>query len=282
VPWQADIEPSFLLDYSQFGSKLRVFAESRLHATGGDDDERRLCVAALAQQVGHAFEDLAAILGGLALWQNPAAKVASPKWLRKNPLNGAPLYTFLTNNAGSLKIEELCRLAPDTVQIPSYFGLNALAKVQLPGLPAEASRFALAGVVDHVIGVIGLNASELRDPFLKAKHGAPISSDLSLFGGGNANPGLLLEDDSTGKPRGLAVPLDFGNTLRAEIRRAGAMVRLLIALYLQAQHTGIWARSGVAPNDIIDAEVWSHLEQETAGPVIVGSFDVADAFPSGS
>ena len=278
--WQRTLEPPFLLDYAQFGSKLRAFTVSGMRAL--DDDERRLCVAALAQQVGHAYEDLAAVLGGLALWHDPTAAVASAKWRRQTPLMNAPLYTFLAKYPSGLSITSVCALAPTPSEFFEFFSLAELAATQLPGLPTQASRFALDGLAAHVLGAVIPNAGELRLPFLKAKHGAPISSDLSLFGGTNASPGLLLEGESAGDPKGLAIPLALENVLRTEIERAGAMSRLLVVLYLYAAYPAFSDEIGrtQAPLiDILDAEVVDAMRR---GPTNAAYLDFATAFPSNS
>ena len=276
--WYEETEPVFLIDYLQFGNTLRFATVEpqieivRRGEVGGE--ELKFAAAVAAQQLGHAHEDLAAVLAALACRHTPAFM------FRGRPTDSTAersIYYTLVNYKGTLAL-------PDVVQgaaardIAQRCGFDELARVPLPErFHRLAVSWLLEGLSEYVVQVAAPRADAIKEPFLKLKHGGVAVSEARLFAADVPPDHIGIAIPGATPFKLVAIPASrlFVFDSIAQIDRVRVAINGLIALYLHRYYPTIWSRAGLQFEDVLD----ERLRKEMEVAVLIGRLDLARVVP---
>jgi hypothetical protein len=261
--WYERFEPVFLIDYLQFGNTLRYATLEphidRLRAIphGLLDEEEHLLfvVAVAAQQLGHAYEDLAAMLAALTCRHTPSFNF---KGKPKTAAASTSIYWALLNYQGTLTLTDLIGHA--TAQaVAQRCGFDVLAEADKPRrIDRLRADWLLTGIAHHAVQARASGA-RFHVPFLKLKHGGIAICEARLIS--NDVParhiGVVVPGTDPNEPKVLAVPATRKFTAEAatELDRVRVALNVVVAFYLQRYHPDAWKAGHVTFEQMLDPRV---------------------------
>lgn len=284
-PWYEQGEQVFLLDYLQFGNTLRfATVEPQMELVrasrkeGEESDERMKFAAAIAaQQLGHAYEDLAAILAALTCRHDPAFMF---KGRPADPAAQRSVWYTLLNYQGTLSLASVVD-GSDARQLAARCGFEELAKITLPsGFHPTAATWVLDGLAEYIVRVANPRADAIKQSFLKLKHGGVAVCEARLFSAAAPRDhiGIGIQADLPGQFKIIAIPATatFVAETIADIDRVRVAIGTLTAFYLQRYYPGVWTAGHVSFEQMLDPRVRREAEES----VLIGWFDLRRVVPA--
>jgi hypothetical protein len=285
-PWYEQGEQVFLLDYLQFGNTLRLATvepqmdlvrANQKHGVETSDERLKFAAAIAAQQLGHAYEDLAAILAALTCRHD------SGFMFRGRPTHPAAQYSLwytLLNYQGTLSLASVVDGA-DARLLAARCAFPELGKITLPSsFHPNAATWVLDGLAEYLVRVATPRADIIRQSFLKLKHGGVAVCDARLFSAAAPEDhiGIGVAGDSDGKFKLVAIPATpaFVTNAIVDIDRVRVAISTLTAFYLQRYYPNVWTAAHVSFEQMLDERV----RKEAQASVLVGWFDLQRVVPS--
>lgn len=285
-PWYERGEPVFLLDYLQFGNTLRyatvqpqlgLVRASQADGSGSSDERLKFAAAIAAQQLGHAYEDLAAVLAALTCRHDPTFTFRGRP---ADPAAERSLWYTLLNYKGTLSLADVVGGA-DAGRLGARCGFDELGKIKLPpGFHPTAARWMLDGLAEYIVRIAGPRADTIKQSFLKLKHGGVAVCEARLFSAAAPQDhiGIGVPGDPPAEFKIIAIPATatFVADTIAEIDRVRVVIGTLTAFYLERYYPGIWAAGHVSFEQMLDERVG----REAKASVLIGGFDLRRVVPT--